>query len=455
MTPIVKLPRGLQAGLEAAAGRILDAALGAVDPGEAEQQHLRRDGDTLSCGPCRYDLRQIEHVYVTGAGKAGAAMLRAVVSILGSRLSGGVVAVKDGHAGVSGAIPSCVDLLEASHPLPDERSVNAARQIADLAAKAGPDDLLIVLLSGGGSSLITLPADGITLDDLRTTNDQLIKSGAAINEVNAVRKHLDRIKGGGLAGCAGGAPVVTLILSDVIGDALDVIASGPTTADISTFDQAMDVLQKYGLWAAVPVNVRRRLEDGAAGRLPETPKPGDPIFERVENIIIANNRMTVDAAGVQARREGFDVKIVAQPLSGEASQAGRALSLLAKQARQDAATARTVCVIAGGETTVTVRGRGLGGRNQELALAAVPPLADVPGALLVTLATDGGDGNSPAAGAVVRSDTLARAVSLGLDPLTSLENNDSYTFFHALGDAIVTGPTLTNVNDLAVVLLPS
>jgi hydroxypyruvate reductase len=300
---------------------------------------------------------------------------------------------------------------------------------------------------------MTLPAPGVSLEELQALTGQLLMAGAEIGELNTVRKHLDLIKGGGLAGCTSGAQILALVLSDVAGDALDVIASGPTVADPSTFADARAVLEKYGLWQGASNGIRIRFQDGVDGKIAETLKPGDDALLRVANIIIGSNQLAVKAAAAQARHEGFEVQIDPSPLLGEARLAGEHLTRWAQDASK-AKHSSPLCRVCGGETTVTVTGSGQGGRNQELALAAVSGLSDVPGALLVTLATDGGDGTTPAAGAAATSDTLSKARSLGLDPQDYLDRNDSHSFFALLDELLVTGPTLTNVNDLALIIIP-
>jgi hydroxypyruvate reductase len=428
--------------------RILAAALDAVEPAAAVRRFLRRDGNLLHAGEQVYDLAKYERVFLVGVGKAGTPMARAAAEVLGGRITGGVVVVKEGHSDSSTAGRPW-SVIESAHPIPDARSVEGAQRVADLLAQTTERDLVVAVISGGGSALLTLPAPGLTLAGLQALTGALLRCGANINEINTLRKHLDHVKGGGLARMAHPATLVTLILSDVVGSPLDVIASGPTVPDPTTFAEAYALLERYGIVASVPPPVVEHLRRGVAGEVEETLKPGDMRFERVQNLIVASNAQAAEAALAAARTEGFNTLLLTTYLQGEAREVGR---VLAAVARELAAAGRPLpgpaCIVAGGETTVTLRGNGMGGRNQELALAAVADLAGLPGIALVTLATDGGDGPTNAAGAVVTGATLQRARQRGLDPHTYLARNDAYPFFDALGDLLRPGPTQTNVNDL-------
>ncbi len=426
------------------------AALGAVEPGAAVRRFVERRGERLIAAGRSYDLAAVERVWVVGAGKAAAAMAAALHSILGDRLSGGLVVTKYGHAS-PGTGP--IELIEAGHPLPDEAGVAAARRMAGLLAGGTGRDLVLAIISGGGSALLALPAEGIGLADLQATTGLLLRSGATIVEMNAVRKHLSQVKGGGLARLAAPNPVIGLILSDVVGDPLDAIASGPTAPDPTTFADAWAALERYDLAGRVPAPVRDRLQAGRRGELPDTPKPGDPLFDRVQNILVGSNRLAAEAAVEEAHRWGLNAVLLSTFVEGEARQVARVAAALAREmASFDRPAARPACLVWGGETTVTVQGKGQGGRNQELALAAAQALDGLPGVLLVALATDGTDGPTGAAGAVVTGETAARARALGMDPAPHLANNDAYPFFEALDDLIRTGPTGTNVNDLLFIL---
>ena len=437
--------------------RILAAAVEAVEPAGAVRRHVQRDGDRLSIGGRDYDLGKIQRVLVVGAGKAGAPMAEAVAEILGDRLTSGIVLVKEGHIGSGSPAKFSqswqgLRILEAGHPVPDQRGVEGANQIIELLKKAQEDDLVISLISGGGSALMTCPEEPVSLEDLRAVTGALLTSGANINEINALRKHLEGLKGGKLARLAAPAHTATLILSDVVGDPLDVIASGPTVPDNSTFEDAFRVLERYGLMVKAPEAVLARLQKGMRGEVAENPRPDDLLFQKVHNAIIASNMLAARAAVEQARREGFHAMLLTTYLQGEARQAGRVLAAITRQiVASGQPLERPACVVIGGETTVTLQGDGLGGRNQEMALAAVRDMAGLPQAAMICLATDGGDGPTAAAGAVVTGDTLARASQLGLAPAGFLERNDAFHFFEPLGDLLKTGPTRTNVNDLAFI----
>lgn len=436
-----------------AAARVMAAALDAVDPALALRHHLRRDGDVLLAGEQRYNLAAIERVFVVGAGKASAAMLRAAAEVLGDALTAGIVVTKD-VAGPTAEVPPRCQLLNAGHPVPDARGPAAAAAIADLLADTSERDLLLALISGGGSALLTRPAPGISLDDLQALTRSLLACGASINEINSLRKHLDLVKGGGLARMAAPAAVVTLILSDVVGNALDVIASGPTVADRSSFADALAVLERYELLEQTPAAIRERLEAGRAGEVDETLKPGDPIFARVQNMLIGSNSQAAAAASAAAAAEGFQPLLLTTYLQGEAREAGRFLAAVAREVGEHGRpVTRPCCIIAGGETTVTLRGDGRGGRNQELALGALRDFAGIANALLIALASDGDDGPTDAAGAVASGDSLARATAMGLDVNAALASNNAYPFFAALNDLLRPGPSGTNVNDLVFVFL--
>ena len=429
--------------------QILEAALQAADPGAAVQRNLSIANDVLTAGDQHYNLTQVAHIYLVGAGKAGAPMALAAAAILGERLTAGLVIVKEGYEFRQASMLPQLKIVAAGHPLPDQRGVDATRELLSLVSHIAADDLVICLLSGGASTLLTAPAAGITLPDLRHLTSFLLHSGADIREINTLRKHLDTVKGGGLVRAAAPARVMSLILSDVIGDPLDIIASGPTAPDAGTFAQALTILQKYDLTPRVAPPILEHLEQGADGVVAETPKSGDPLFEQVQNLVIGSNQQAARGAAETAVRLGFNTRLLAAPLQGEARLVGRILAQAAHDlAGGSLSLPRPACIIAGGETTVTVRGGGLGGRNQELALAAVETMNGLADTLLITLATDGGDGPTDAAGALVSGESFSRARGLGLSPADHLARNDAYPFFDALGDLLKPGPTFTNVNDL-------
>ncbi len=429
---------------------VLAAALKAADPGEAVRRFLRLEGEILRVADRRYDLRGYERVLVVGGGKAGAAMAGAVEEVLGARVAAGVVNVKYGHV----APTTRVKIHEAGHPVPDERGLAGTGEMVQLLETAGARDLVITVISGGGSALIDLPVEGVSLEDMKALTDALLRCGATINEINTIRKHLSRVKGGGLARIASPAAVVSLILSDVVGNPLDVIASGPTVPDTTTFRDAWGVLERYGLTGDVPKPVSDRLRSGLRGEIPDTPKEGDEIFSKVQNLLVASNELAAEAAVARARELGFNTLLLSTFVEGEAREIAK---LYAAAAREIAAygrpLARPACLVAGGETTVTVRGDGKGGRNQEMALSAAMKIAGLENVLILPAATDGTDGPTDATGAIADGSTVARAKAAGLNPAEYLARNDSYHFFEQLGDLVITGPTNTNVNDLTFVFV--
>ena len=429
---------------------IFQAGLKAVEPRAAVHRFVERQGERLQVEETEYDLSEVERVFVLGAGKAGAAMARAVEALLADRITEGWVNVKYGHTEPL----QKVRLHEAGHPVPDEAGEKGATEILRLAESAGERDLVICLISGGGSALLPLPAEGLTLADKQAVTEALLASGATIHEINAVRKHLSRIKGGQLARAAFPARVLTLILSDVVGDDLDVIASGPTVPDASTFADAKEILARYGLWRKVPTAVQRHLQRGANGEIPETPKTGDEIFARTQNVIVANNLQAVQAAAARAKALGYNSLILSSRIEGETKDVAKVHAAMAKEmAATGHPVAPPACVVSGGETTVTLERAGKGGRNQEFVLAAALELAGWERVVILSAGTDGTDGPTDAAGAVCDSRTVARARSLGLDAKRHLAEHDAYPLFEALGDLIKTGPTNTNVMDLRLVLV--
>jgi glycerate 2-kinase len=423
-----------------AALAIWRAALAAGDVAPLVSRVLRRDGAQLTVADrIALDLSLGTRVLVFGCGKASGAMAAAVEAVIDAEIADGLVVVKDGYA-----VPTRrVRLVEAGHPVPDARGQAAALEIVERVRGARAEDLVLFLVSGGGSALTPAPAPPVTLAEKQATTRLLLDAGATINELNAVRKHLSLLKGGQFARAAAPARVVSLILSDVVGDPLDVIASGPTAPDRSTFGEALGVLERKGVSARVPAAVRDRLAAGAAGQIDETPKPGDHLFDRVSNVVIGNNALVVDAAAAEARRLGYRAELLTRSLQGEARDVARDLV-----ARARLLPPRT-CLIAGGETTVTVRGRGRGGRCQEFALAAALELR--PGERLTVLAagTDGTDGPTEAAGGLVDAETLPRD---GGEARTALDDNDAYGFLSAAGGLVVSGPTNTNLLDIYLVL---
>ncbi len=454
---------------------ILTAAVQAVDPLEAVRRHVALIDRTLYIGARRYLLDELDRILVVGGGKAGAPMAAALYRVLGARLTDGVVNVKYGHTAASGgwrvrlgsesALPrstsgadtGLIAIVEAGHPVPDAAGQAGAQRIVGLLHALTERDLVIVLISGGGSALLPLPAPGISLADYQVLTGLLLRCGAEITEINAVRKHCSCLQGGQLARLASPAQVASLVLSDVVGTPLDAIASGPTVPDHSTFADAWAVLERYSIADQAPGSVREHLQRGLTGQILDTPKASDPLFDRINNVVIGDNASAGRAAVTEAQRLGFCSVLLTSFVQGEAREVARVMAGLAQGiACGQSDFGMPACMVLGGETTVTIRGSGVGGRNQELALAAaialdgyrLPPGVKI---AIVSLGTDGTDGPTGAAGGIATGDSLSRARALGLDAHAALANNDSYPFLAALGDLIFTGPTLTNVNDLILV----
>ena len=433
--------------------KIRSAALQAVEPAQAVRQHLKvAHGELCVAGKC-WQLASLRRVRLLSVGKAAVPMAEAAAELLGERLERGLVVTKYEHAATH-TLPTRIQVIEAGHPIPDEAGKRGATAALKLLERSTPQDLVLVLLSGGGSALLPAPVQGVTLSALQTTTELLLCSGASITELNAVRKHLSRLKGGQLARAANPAQVSALILSDVVGDPLDVIASGPTVPDTTTYTDAWAVLERYEIQSKIPPSVSAYLRAGLSGEIPETPKPGAALFEEVHNQLIGSNRQAALAAVETARKLGYQSLLLTTFVEGEAREVAQVAAALAKGIRRycDPLTP-PACLVWGGETTVTVRGTGSGGRNQELALAAAQALSGWEDLALMALATDGTDGPTNAAGAVIDGSTIQRALALGLDPQTALAQNDTYPLLAATGDLLQLGPTGTNVNDLLVILV--
>jgi hydroxypyruvate reductase len=410
---------------------IFRASLAAADPEAAVSRHL-----------IKLNTRQYRRVFVVGAGKAGASMAKAVETALGAQIAAGLVNVKDGHT----AKLRRIELNECGHPVPDQRGVEGALRIAEIARQAGEEDLVLCLISGGASALMPAPVPPITLGEKQAVTRLLLASGASIHEINAVRKHISAIKGGQLARLAAPARVEALLLSDVIGDDLDVIGSGPTAPDASTFAAAVAILEKYGIFDRVPASVRDRLTRGHT----ETPKPGSTLFRNVRNTVVGSNRLALDAAAAKAKELGYNTLVLASEIEGETRDVARMHAAIAREiARYGRPAKPPACIITGGETTVTLKGQGLGGRNQEFVLAAAIDIAGLPGAVVFSAGTDGTDGPTDAAGAIADGSTLRRKP----DARAFLDANDSYHYFEALEDLVKTGPTNTNVMDVRLVMV--
>ncbi|MGH7829864.1 MAG: glycerate kinase type-2 family protein [Candidatus Binatia bacterium] len=429
---------------------IFEAGVKAADAAAAVRRHVRLRDGILEADGRSYDLSAFDGIYIVGAGKVSARMAVPVEALLGDRLKGGVVNVKYGHA-----LPlQAVKVNEAGHPGPDEAGVRGAKEITALLRRAGEKDLIFCLLSGGGSALLPCPAEGLALRDKQATTEILLQCGATIKEMNVLRKHLSRVKGGRLAKIAHPATVISLILSDVVGDDLDSIASGPTVPDGSTFADCRDILRRYGIREKIPAAVRTFLEKGAGGGIEETPKAGDPIFLRTQNVIVGNNTLAIRAAREQGEQLGFRTLVLSSSIEGDTGEVARAHAAIAKEIlRSGNPVERPACVISGGETTVVVRGQGKGGRNQEFALTAALGIDRTEGVVLLSGATDGTDGPTDAAGAMADGTTVSRARARGIEPQHYLATNDSYRFFESLGDLLITGPTYTNVMDLRLILV--
>jgi glycerate 2-kinase len=419
----------------------LEAALAAADPYGAVAKYVKRSGDGVEVAGRRYKLSGAVHV--VGFGKASLKMAQAVVDVLGDAVAGGVVI-----SPVGGGRVGPVEVLRGDHPIPGEDTLRASQRLLQYLESVGPEDLLFVLISGGGSALFEAPEEGVSLRDVAWLTGELMKRGADIVELNTVRKRLSRVKGGKLLRLVKTRRVVSLIMSDVVGDRLDTIASGPTAPDETTRDYAVAVLRRYGLWEEMPPHLR-----SAVLRSPDTVKPGDPLLEKVHNVVVASNLQSLLAASQHLADRGFNVVILSAALEGEAREVGRVLASAAKSAAWFGHPAKPpAALLAGGETVVRVTGRGVGGRNQELCLSFAVAAKGLP-VSAACMGTDGVDGNSPAAGALVDGYTAEEAEKAGLNPLEHLDNNDSHTLFHKLGRAIYTGPTGTNVNDIFIALV--
>jgi len=429
---------------------ILHAGLEAADAATAVCRHFVRSGTTLQIGQLNFDLNNYERVFLISVGKAAVPMAQAIEERMGNDLVGGLAITKHEHAG--GELRR-VRAFEAGHPIPDQAGQSASRCVRQLAQSLTARDLLLVAISGGASALLAAPAEPITLEAKQKTTDLLLKAGATIGEMNAVRKHLSFLKGGQLAKLAYPATVLGLLLSDVVGDPLDVIGSGPTAPDESSFAEALAVLERFDLVGQVPETVLGRLREGAAGLIGETPRADDPIFARVQNVVVGSNGLALEACAREAERLGYRSRVLSPCLEGEAREvAAEHCALLRGIVEGGRPPQPPACVLSGGETTVTIRGAGKGGRNQEFALAAGIQIAGLDRVAVLSIGTDGTDGPTDAAGAFASGTTVERARELGMEAAEYLRRNDSYPFFDRLGDLIRTGPTGTNVMDVHILL---
>jgi glycerate-2-kinase len=430
---------------------IFYAAVNAVQPSVLLPQHISVEGDIIILHGKSFDLKECTGIYVIGAGKAGAAMALEAEKILGDRITGGVIVTKYGHA-----LPlKKIKCIEAGHPVPDGNSVRAGTEILNLVNGCGERDIILALVSGGASALMADHPPGTSLHDVQQLSALLLQCGAAIEEMNAVRKHLSFIKGGGLSRAAYPATIVSLILSDVIGDPLHVIASGPTVPDPSTFEEAHAVLEKYGLVKKIPPSLYTWITKGCLNEIEETPAPGDPVFQKTFNHLVGTNRIALQAAAQKAVSLGYTPLIITDKMQGEAKV--EAQKFIRAIVQNEYSIQKRACLLMGGETTVTIRGSGKGGRNQEFALAALMELMNSPRAampLILSAGTDGSDGPTEATGALVDGETITFLTNTGIDPVPYLEANDSFHFFQKAGGHIITGPTQTNVMDIVMALIP-
>jgi hydroxypyruvate reductase len=434
---------------------IFSKALSAVDPSKILKERIRIERDRLSIkmqGDSEkiFDLKAFHKIVVVGTGKASSSMARAIEELFGERMTKGVITTKYGHL-----LPlKQTQIIEAGHPIPDRKGYEGARKIQRLLKESGPNDLVIFLLSGGGSALLPFPADGIELKEKQEVTQLLLDSGADIKEINTVRKHISWMKGGWVAKWAYPSTVIALILSDVVGDQLDVIGSGPTVPDPSTFEEAWEILKKYGSLNEITPSIRKHLQLGREGKVEETPKPGEVAFEKVSNILIGSNILALREAKKEAESLGFNTLILSSSIEGETREASRFHTAVAKEVISSGnPIPRPACILSGGETTVTIKGKGLGGRNQEFVLAGALEISGVEKVVLLSGGTDGTDGPTDASGALADHTTVRRAKTMGLNPKAHLENNDAYPFFQKLGDLLITGPTHTNVMDVRIILV--
>jgi glycerate-2-kinase len=430
---------------------VLNVVLDSVNPINLVKNNVKVIDNRLVVQDFVLDLSGFRKILVVGAGKAVGGMAYGLECVLGNKISDGLVIVPRGSK-----IPPLkrVKVFEASHPIPDHSSVSGAKMILELLKSLNENDLVIVLISGGGSALMSLPVNGITLEDKSMVIKSLMLRGANIVELNTVRKHLSQVKGGQLVRHVYPATVVSLIISDVVGNPIDVIASGPTAPDSTTFDDAINILKRYALWESISERVKDFLIRGVKGEVSETPKSDDPIFKRVHNIIIADNSFACRVAVRELERLGINAVYLSSSVEGEARYVGSVIGDIIKGIiRGETNFNKPIGIVIGGETTVTVRGSGIGGRNQELCLSAAFRIRGLRNVIIASIGTDGIDGMTDAAGAIVDGSTIDRGIAKGLDPFKYLENNDSYSFFKALDDLIITGPTGTNVNDILISII--
>ncbi|MCX6054885.1 MAG: DUF4147 domain-containing protein [Chloroflexi bacterium] len=423
--------------------KVIFGALAAADPYLAVHDQIHRSEGQLFIADRVYKINSYTRIIIIAIGKASLAMVDAVNEKIGPLISQGICVCKKNPRGRKRI--GNIEIMIGGHPVPDQNSVIAGDKILQSLKMLSRDDIVLLLISGGGSALVCNPAKGISLDEIQSLTKDLLKSGATINELNAVRKHLDILKGGGLLKMAVPAQLIGFVISDVVDNPLDVIASGPAVPDPTTYHEAMNIITKYLPREKIPAKIIERFERGIKGNEEESLKPDDPLTKNAYHKIVASNISSVSSAIIVAAQQGFHAQAITTRLTGEASSAGVYLANILKEVP---AEKFSFLGIAGGETTVKVKGNGLGGRNLEVALAAVKPMDGLKDALLITFASDGEDGQTDAAGAFVTGNTFQKALEMGLDPDLYLENNDSYHFFKKVGGLIITGSTGTNVNDL-------
>jgi len=432
--------------------KALNVSIETVDPKRIVQSKVKIKGETLTIDGFKLSLRRFKRVTVVGAGKASGAMAEAFERVLSDRITRGLVNVLEGTR--SNFHTDRIELQEASHPVPSGKNTEATERMLELLAGLSEDDLVFCLISGGGSAMMSSPAAGISLADKQEITRSLLKCGATIQEINTVRKHLSKVKGGWLAKKAYPSTLVSLIVSDVVGDPLDSIASGPTAPDLTTYLDAINVLKRYDLWGGSPNSVRERLVKGCRSVIPDTPKSDDESFKKVFNIVLGNNRLACYAAQHTLEEFGLKTLYLTSFLEGEAREAALVLASIIKEIDASGRPVRRpAALIAGGETTVTVKGSGKGGRNQEMILSLLRKIAGISGVAAASVGTDGVDGPTDAAGAIADGESLSRAIAMKLNPTEFLLNNNSYGFFSKMKDLIFTGPTGTNVNDLFVAVI--
>ena len=434
---------------------IFSKALSAVGPSKILKDRIRIEKDHLLIKMDEnsekiFDLKSFDKIFLVGTGKASNSMAQAVEEIFGDWMTKGLITTKYGHL-----LPlKKTEIIEAGHPIPDQNGYGGAKKIKNLLKKSGPKDLVLFLLSGGGSALLPFPADGIGLKEKQEVTQLLLDCGADIKEINTIRKHISQMKGGWLAKWAYPSTVIGFILSDVVGDQLDVIGSGPTVPDPSTFEEVWEIIKKYDLLNEISPSIQKHLQLGKEGKKEETPKPGEVVFEKVYNSLIGSNILALRAAEKEAKFLGFNTLILSSSIVGETRESALFHSAIAKEVIFSGNPIPTpACILSGGETTVTIKGTGLGGRNQEFALAGAIEISGIEKVVLLSGGTDGTDGPTDATGAVADHTTVDRANSMGMDPKAYLKDNNAYPFFKKLGDLLITGPTHTNVMDVRILLV--